>query len=122
MKKIDRPDCTSLNIDDMHVIQGWLNAWFDEHLKDKYVVDLKDAVRVSGKYSGYGDPFEFQSNASDGPYDKTATHQAYLIGIEPIQKDSPEKVLRDLVDPRAGDPKTFNKIIMRAKALLEDRE
>jgi len=56
---------------------------------------------------------------------KDATHRAYLIGIEPIKKETAEDVLRDYIRRCESDESgsmDVTDIIERAKRVLENEE
>lgn len=61
-------------------------------------------------------PFSDNTGLSD-------THQALLINIEPIERDSAEKVLAEFVACcEVGDPKLrWGELVSRAKKLLEKK-
>ena len=62
-------------------------AEISQAIHDKY---MASQVKVSGKYSGYGDPIEFQALAGNKPYNKRDTHTGILCDIQEIEKAEPE--------------------------------
>lgn len=116
MKKIEMPNWPL-------VVCGYswvenLRAWFDENIEGKYLVDKSDLVEVfSYKYTD-----DSNGNWSE-KYDLLEdTHKAYLIksSIEPIKKESPADILKDLVNwLDQGSLSKHDNLYLRAKAALE---
>lgn len=85
--------------------------------------ELEKAVRVYGTnlndngIAAGDDPQWFLSIKRE----KNDTHTALLIGVEPIQKDTAESLLRDIVNSYWATPEQHNQLIERAKRLLEGK-
>ena len=105
MKKIEKPDW--FNFCEDYDPMGELNSWFDEN-----IAPINDAVRL---YSPNGVDDWCSTNQL-----KKATHQAYLINIEPLKKDTLEDLVRDILENGVLTPNGITEI--RAKALLNSED
>ena len=116
MKTIERPDwqmiCESLHTENDYLREDHVNRWFDTHIEPHNKL-IESAVEV---YAHNPNKQLTPDNWKSVKYDQD-THRAYLIGIEPIKKDTAEDVLRDIVNK---DLTNFKDIWMRAKAVLEE--
>lgn len=73
---------------------------------------------VYGQIDGDG-PYQFSALQVKASVHGEDTHQAFLINIEPIEQDSAEKFVRDLVS--ASNHPFSEPWMDRAKALLEKK-
>jgi len=121
MKRIEKPDFTDFIVCNARMTDmvGSLGSWFDEHIEPLNKLIDKD-IAVTGFMEHRGN-WVWSEEPSEAD-----THKAYLIGIEPIEKDSAEKVLRDLLDRSAHGciDIVFGKGTEDAmrKAILKERE
>lgn len=120
--KIERPDWFSLafDIDFKSKTVGELDLWFDQHVEPINKM-LSEGVEIYGDHNlGNGSAPYYSFAYEQIPH---SAHRAILINIEPIQKETAEDVLRDIVkafhpDDYETDTKAFD-LIHRAKAVLE---
>lgn len=88
--------------------------WFDENLKDRYVVDAK---YVDEAFEVYG---TCKDNAWSNWNDDKDTHQALLMNPQPIQPESASKVLGDILGHlKDGNTELTDDLEERAKKCLE---
>ena len=109
MKKIEKP--AWFNFCEDYDPMAKLNSWFDENITP--INDaIDDAVRL---YSPNGVEDWCSTNQL-----KKATHQAYLINIEPLKEDTLENLVRDILDNGVLTPNGITE--RRAKALLNSED
>ena len=125
MKEIKEPDWDKL----LKVPPGWtlaasivkLNEWFAENIKGKLVIDPSDVVEVYQERKLMDSLWDTKQEAGAVNYDT----KALLIrsSIQPIEKDSFEKLVRDFAKKgsQAGSawPNEVCKLFGRAVKLLE---
>jgi len=120
--KIERPDWVELFTkaragggNSMHPYMDW----FDEHVEPINSI-LADATEVYLRNNSI--PAEWHNVKSEG----NQSHKAFLIGTEPIVKETAEDVLRDIVNDCSEHAAGFTATIRiedieRAKAVLENK-
>ena len=110
MKRIEKPDKETQRGGGPYY-PNWFDPWFDEHIEPLNKLIDKD-IAVTGFMEHRGN-WVWSEEPSEAD-----THKAYLIGIEPIEADSAEKVLRDLIDGEVACNVDSN-LVDRAKAILK---
>jgi len=97
------------------------NNWFDEHVEPVNEA-IRNGVEVYASNEVLDDETWHKNMFND-----LRTHKALLINIQPIEKDSAEKVLRDMIAIKKQHPvlsydKQLDTFFERAKKLLAKGE
>lgn len=118
--KIEKPDfqeIASQHCSDGHLRSidfSKIDAWFAETIEP-----INKLLAEAEELFGTDDGCWFDSNSQDF---NTNTHHGYIIGVEPLKKETAADVLREIYDAIDNRCIVTDSLMLRAKRVLGDSE